>query len=93
MLIDHNLAENTIRPTTIGKKNWLFIGEPKAGDRPAAFYTLIGNCQRAGIDAQAYLTDLFTHLANPAKPTTSLHRLTPQGWAADRKSAAQTPAS
>jgi hypothetical protein len=71
----------------------LFIGDPKAGDRAAAFYTLIGNCHRAGIDAQAYLTDLFTRLANPAQTTKSLHSLTPQGWAADRKSAAQTPAS
>ena len=91
--IDNNLAENAIRPTAIGKKNWLFIGDPKAGDRAAAFYTLIGNCHRAGIDAQAYLTDLFTRLANPAQTTKSLHSLTPQGWAADRKSAAQTPAS
>jgi hypothetical protein len=30
-LIDNNLAENSIRPTAIGKKNWLFIGHPDAG--------------------------------------------------------------
>ena len=29
--IDNNLVENAIRPTAIGKKNWLFIGEAKAG--------------------------------------------------------------
>jgi hypothetical protein len=91
--IDHNLAENTTRPTAIGKKNGLFFGEPKAGDRAAACYTLIGNCHRAGIDAQAYLTHLFTRLATPAKPNKFLHRLTPRGWAADRKSAAQNPPS
>ena len=45
-----------------------------------------------GIDAQSYLTDLFTRLANPAQTTESLDSLTPQGWPADRKSAAQTPA-
>ena len=82
--IDNNLAENTIRPTAIGKKNWLFIGDPKSGDRAAACYTLIGNCHRAGIDAQAYLTDLFTRLPLPTETTKTLRHLTPQGWAAAR---------
>ena len=47
--IDNNLVENTIRPSAIGKKNWLFMGDPKSGGRAALFYTLIGNCHRAGI--------------------------------------------
>ncbi len=29
--IDNNLVENAIRPTAIGKKNWLFIGAKEAG--------------------------------------------------------------
>lgn len=33
--IDNNLMENAIRPTAVGKKNWLFIGNPKAGRRSA----------------------------------------------------------
>ena len=33
--IDNNLVENAIRPTCIGKKNWLFIGHPDAGWRSA----------------------------------------------------------
>jgi len=31
--IDNNLVENAIRPTAIGKKNWLFIGEADAGQQ------------------------------------------------------------
>jgi transposase len=31
--IDNNLVENAIRPTAIGKKNWLFIGDAEAGQR------------------------------------------------------------
>ena len=89
--IDNNLAENAIRPTAIGKKNWLFIGDPKSGDRAAAFYTLIGNCHRAGIDAQAYLTDLFTRLPLPTETTKTLPGLTPHGWAAARKAPAESP--
>ena len=86
---DNNLTENAIRPTAIGKKNWLFMGDPKGGDRAAVFYTLITNCHRAGADAQAYLTDLFTRLPLPEETTRNLTRLTPHGWTAER----QTPAS
>ena len=31
--IDNNACERRIRPTTIGKKNWLFIGDAEAGQR------------------------------------------------------------
>jgi hypothetical protein len=85
--------DGTPRPSAIGKKNWLFMGDPKSGGRAALFYTLIGNCHRAGIDAQAYLTDLFTRLANPAQTTKSLRGLTPQGWDAAPKPAAPTGAA
>ena len=91
--IDNNLVENTIRPSAIGKKNWLFMGDPKSGGRAALFYTLIGNCHRAGIDAQACLTDLFTRLALPTQTTKSLRGLTPQGWDAAPKPAVPTGAA
>ena len=39
--IDNNLVENAIRPTAIGKKNWLFVGEADAGQRSAIIYTVI----------------------------------------------------
>jgi hypothetical protein len=29
--IDNNPVQNAIRPSAIGKKNWLFIGHPEAG--------------------------------------------------------------
>jgi hypothetical protein len=40
---DNNLTENAIHPTAMGKKNWLFMGDYKGGDRAAVFYTLITN--------------------------------------------------
>jgi hypothetical protein len=75
---DNNLIENTIRPTAIGKKNWLFMGAAETGARAATFYTLIGNCHREGIDAFAYLTDVFTRL--PSETNKTVHRLTPKAW-------------
>ena len=80
--IDNNLIENTIRPSAIGKKNWLFMGDPTSGDRAATFYTLIGNCHRQGINAEAYLTDIFKRL--PTETNRTVYRLTPKAWAAEQ---------
>lgn len=85
--IDNNLVENAIRPTAIGKRNWLFIGDAEAGQRAATFYTLIGNCHRVGIDAFAYLTDILTRL--PTETNKTLHRLMPHAWSADRAAVSQ----
>jgi transposase len=60
--IDNNLVENAIRPTALGKKNWLFIGEVQAGDRSAIIYTVIESCRRRSIDPYAYLRDVLTRL-------------------------------
>ena len=80
--IDNNLVENAIRPSAIGKKNWLFMGDAQSGARAATFYTLIGNCHRQGIDATSYLSDLFKRL--PTETNQTVHRLTPKAWAADQ---------
>ena len=45
--IDSNLVENAIRPTAIGKKNWLFMGEAGAGQRGAIIYTLTPSSKAA----------------------------------------------
>ena len=44
--IDNNLIENAIRPSALGKRNWLFIRHPEAGERSAVIYTLLGSCRR-----------------------------------------------
>jgi hypothetical protein len=48
--LDNNLVENAIRPTAIGKKNWLFVGIADAGQRGAIIYTLVENCRRRGLN-------------------------------------------
>ena len=78
MEIDNNGAENAIRPTAVGKKNWLFIGGEDTGWRSAVIYTLIGNALRHGHDPQAYLKDLFTRLPNTANR--DRHQFLPSQW-------------
>ncbi len=77
--IDNNWIENAIRPSALGKKNWLFIGHPTAGERSAIIYTLLGSCHRHRINPFDYLKDLFTRL--PAAKITEIKSFTPAAWA------------
>ena len=78
--LDNNLVENAIRPSAIGKKNWLFIGHPDAGQRSAIIYSIVVSCQRHGKDPHAYLRDVLTRL--PALTNRyDLDALTPVNWA------------
>jgi len=76
--IDNNLVENAIRPTALGKKNWLFIGEANAGERSAILYTLIESCRRRGIDPYAYLRDVLTRL--PHMTNRQIPQVIPSAW-------------
>ena len=76
--IDNNLVENAIRPTALGKKNWLFIGEAQAGDRSAIVYTVIESCRRRGLDPYAYLRDVLTRL--PQMTIQQVPELLPSVW-------------
>ena len=77
--LDNNLVENAIRPSAVGKKNWLFIGHPGAGQRSAILYSLVVSCQRHGKDPFAYLRDVLTRL--PAMTNQDdLGVLTPARW-------------
>ena len=81
--IDNNLIENAIRPTAIGKKNFLFIGHPDAGWYSAIIYSLLGSCRRHGINPLEYLTDILKRL--PTATNQQIEQLTPAAWAKARK--------
>jgi len=85
--IDNNLVENAIRPTALGKKNWLFMGDADAGERGAILYTLIESCRRRGLDPYTYLKDVLSHL-----PTMTNHQ-TPTAWAQARRQRQQQAAA
>ena len=77
--LDNNLVENAIRPSCIGKKNWLFIGHPDAGQRSAILYSLIVSCQRHGKDPMAYMRDILARLPRMTNRD-DLRALTPRLW-------------
>ncbi len=85
--VDNNLVENAIRPTAIGKKNFLFIGHPQAGWRSAVIYSVLGSCRRLGLNPHEYLEDVLRRL--PDLKITEIESVTPVGWAKAKKEAAK----
>ena len=79
--------ENAIRPTALGKKNFLFIGHPEAGQRSAVIYSVLGSCRRLGINPAEYLQDLFERL--PKATTSQIKSLTPAAWLKAKQAAAR----
>ena len=76
--IDNNLVENAIRPTAVGKKNWLFIGHPEAGWRSAVIYSLLITARRYRLDPAAWLTDVLRRI--PTCQKEMLTELLPWNW-------------
>ena len=84
--IDNNLVENAIRPTAIGKKNWLFFGSPESGQDSAILYSLIETCRKIDINPADYLQELFDAL--PTMEQKEIPRWTPAKWKSFREAQA-----
>lgn len=78
--IDNNLVENAIRPTAIGKKNWLFFGSAEAGRTSAIHYTLLETCRKLGLNPEEYLRDILPRLPHMTNRTAKDY--TPAAWKA-----------
>jgi transposase len=53
--IDNNLAENAIRPITLGRKNYLFAGSNRGAERAAMFYSFFGTCKKNDVNPYEWL--------------------------------------
>ena len=64
--ISNNLAENSIRPFTIGRKNWLFSGSPKGAQASAGVYTLIETAKANGLNPRKYIEYILSDIPGTA---------------------------
>jgi transposase len=62
--IDNSVAERALRAVAVGRRNYLFTGSDAGGERAATFYSLIGSAKLNGLDPEAYLRDVLTHIAD-----------------------------
>ncbi|WP_408698469.1 transposase domain-containing protein [Acinetobacter baumannii] len=69
--------ENQMRPWALGRKNWLFAGSLRSGQRAANIMTLIQSAKLNGLDPYAYLSDV---LRLPTHKVTQIEELLPHCW-------------
>jgi transposase len=78
--LSNNLAENSMRPIAIGRKNWIHIGSPQAGPKVAAILSIVESCRRMKIPVREYLAAVLPGLNNLSIQRVA--ELTPKAWAA-----------
>jgi transposase len=76
--LTNNAAERALRGIAIGRKNWLFAGSDRGGERAASMYTLIATAKLNNIDPRAWLADVLNRIAD--HPARRLHELLPWNW-------------
>ncbi len=61
---DNNIAENSLRTVSLGRKNFLFFGSDHGGERGALLYSLIGTCKLNDVDPERYLRYILNVIAD-----------------------------
>ena len=82
--LSNNLAENSMRPVALGRKNWLHVGSAKAGPKVAAILSVVESCRRLGVPVKEYLLDVLPGMSR--RSMAQVAELTPARWAQSRQS-------
>jgi transposase len=80
--LSNNLAENSMRPVALGRKNWLHVGSAQSGPKVAAIFSVVESCRRLDVPVKDYLTAVLPGLSRCKRSEVAL--LTPARWAASR---------
>lgn len=76
--LDNNICERSIRPLTLGRKNYLFMGSEGGGKAAAIAYTRIETDRMNRVDPEAWLTWVLTHIAD--HKINRIDELAPWNW-------------
>jgi len=76
--LSNNLAENSMRPVALGRKNWIHIGSPQAGPKVAAILSVVESCRRLRFSVRDYLAAVLPGLADVT--IQRLPELVPAAW-------------
>ncbi len=80
--LSNNLAENSMRPVALGRKNWLHVGSALSGPKVAAILSVIESCRRLDLPVKDYLLAVLPGMAR--RNLSDVTHLTPARWAASR---------
>jgi len=76
--IDNNETEQLLRQVALGRKNWMFAGSIRGGERTAAILTLTSSAIRNDLHVWSYIKDLLDQLLSGS---TDYDALLPWNWA------------
>ena len=80
--IDNNMAENSIRPLALGRKNYLFCGNHDAAEDAAVIYSLLGTCKAMNVNFRDWLVYVLSHIHDYDNDySKDLAELLPNNWA------------
>lgn len=88
--IDNSAAERALRAVAVGRRNYLFAGSDRGGERAAVFYSLIGSAKLNGMDPEAYLRHVLGCIAD--HPINRIEELLPWNVAPNLAPASQPAA-
>jgi transposase len=80
--LSNNLAENSMRPVALGRKNWLHVGSAQSGPKVAAILSVVESCRRLGVPVKDYLLAVLPGMSQ--RTLSQLAPFTPIRWAASR---------
>jgi hypothetical protein len=78
--LSNNVAENSMRPVALGRKNWLHVGSVKSGPKVAAILSVVESCRRLGVPVKDYLLAVLPGLNH--RKHSEAAQLTPARWKA-----------
>jgi hypothetical protein len=78
--LSNNVAENSMRPVALGRKNWLHVGSANSGPKIAAILSVVESCRRLGVPLKDYLAAVLPGLNR--RTLSAVADLTPARWSA-----------
>lgn len=81
LLLDNNLAENEIRPITLGRKNYMFCGNHESAENMCVIQSLLATCRNHDVNPRLYLNSVIASMPYFDKASEEdLIRLLPHRW-------------
>jgi hypothetical protein len=78
--LSNNVAENSMRPVALGRKNWLHVGSAKSGPKVAAIFSVVESCRRLQVPVKDYLLAVLPGMSG--RKHSAVAQLTPARWKA-----------
>ena len=75
--LSNNWSENSVRPVTVGRKNWLFSTSVDGANASAGIYTIVEMASLYGLSRYKYLEYLLEHRPNADMSDEELEQFAP----------------